>query len=166
MICALKSALAQIGARQLQTKVQALHRVGMQSLEEPPGISYRASILIVDDSAEWLDRVREILNGQPEWQIVGEACDGFQGVRRAAGLNPDLVLLDIGMPVLNGLDAAEQIQRISPLSKIVFLTQENDADVRTKALAAGADGYVLKVNAESELLTTIRAVLSNGHRPS
>ena len=95
-------------------------------------------------------------------QIVAEAHDGFQAVRRAAELNPDLVLLDIGMPVMNGLDAADQIQRISPQSKIVFLTQENDVDVQSAALAADAHGYVLKLNAQSKLLSTIAAVLGDG----
>jgi DNA-binding NarL/FixJ family response regulator len=68
------------------------------------------------------------------------------------------------MPVLNGLEAAGQIQQVSPQSKIVFLTQESDADIRLAALDAGAQGYVLKANAASELLPTITAVLLNGHR--
>jgi len=68
-------------------------------------------------------------------QIVAEACDGFQAVHKAE-LFPDLVLLDIGMPVLNGLDAADQVRRISPRSKIVFLTLNNDGDIRRAALDA------------------------------
>ena len=137
----------------------------VQPSEKPRNACQVASILIVDDIAEWRARVREILEEQSEWQIVGEACDGFQAVQKATELHPDLVLLDIGMPVLNGLDAAAQIRRISTRSKIMFLTQEDDSDVRSAALAAGAHGYVLKINAESELLTTIAAVLRNGHRP-
>jgi len=120
-------------------------------------------LLIVDDSANWRARVREILKKQPELQIVAEACDGSQAVRIAAELQPDMVLLDIGMPVLNGIDAAEQIRRDSPQSKIVFLTQENDIDVRRAALATGAEGYVVKMNAERELLRTIATVLGDGH---
>ena len=118
-----------------------------------------ASVLIVDDLAEWRARVRKILERQPALQIVAEACDGFQAIARAAELKPDLVLLDIGMPVLNGLEAAGQIQTSSPQSKIVFLTQESDAGIRRTALDAGARGYVLKSNAVSELLPTIGAIL-------
>lgn len=98
-------------------------------------------------------------------QIVAEACDGIQAVHSAAQLHPDLILLDIGLPVMNGLDAADKIRQVSPRSKIVFLTQENDADIRDTALAAGAHGYVVKSNAERELLGTIAAVLRNGHHP-
>jgi len=123
--------------------------------DEPRSSFPVVSVLIVDDAAQWRARVREILEKQPEWQIVGEACDGFQAVRKAAELRPDLVLLDIGMPVMNGLDAADEIRRILPRSRIVFLTLESDADVRSAALAAGAHGYVLKTDAESRLVTTI-----------
>jgi DNA-binding NarL/FixJ family response regulator len=132
------------------------------SKNHPHYAGTRGSVLIVDDSAEWRTRVREILEEQPELQIVAEACDGSEGVRRAEELHPDLVLLDIGMPVVNGLVAADQIQRISSQSKIVFLTQENDIDIQSAALAAGAHGYVLKTNAQSKLLSTIAAVLRDG----
>ena len=86
-------------------------------------------------------------------------------VYKATKLHPDLVLLDIGMPVMNGLDAADTIRQVSPRSRIVFLTQEDDADIRDAALEAGAHGYVLKMNAASQLLSTIAAVLRNGHHP-
>ena len=124
------------------------------------------SILIVDDSTEWRARVREMLEEQPELQIVGEACDGFLAVHRAAQLHPDLVLLDIGMPVMNGFDAADQIKLLSPRSKIVFLTQEDDTDIRDAALAAGAHGFVLKANAVTELFPAISTALRNGHSPN
>ena len=81
-------------------------------------------------------------------------------------LSPDLVLLDIGMPVLNGLEAAARIRRASSRTKIVFVTQDNDADLWRAALAAGAEGYVLKANAASELLPTITAALLNRSRPT
>src|SRR5262252_7245192 len=100
----------------------------------PRSSSPKATILIVDDAADWRLRVREIFEKQLEMHVVAEACDGLQGVQRAAELHPDLVLLDIGMPVLNGLDAARQIHRTSPHSRIVFLTQENDPDIRRAAL--------------------------------
>jgi DNA-binding NarL/FixJ family response regulator len=136
----------------------------MQVLDERRSSVPVKSLLIVDDSAAWRRRVREILEEKAELRIIAEACDGFQATQRAAELKLDLVLLDIGMPVLNGLDAAAQIRRISPQSKIVFLTQESDTDVRRAAVEAGAHGYVLKANAASELLPTITTVLGNGHR--
>ena len=120
------------------------------------------SILVVDDSAEWRTRVREMLEEHPRWQIIGEACDGFQAIQRAGELHPDLVLLDIGMPVLNGIEAVTHIQQISPQSKVVFLTQESDADIRRSVLDSGANGYVLKTNSATELLPAIDAAL-NGH---
>ena len=122
-----------------------------------------ASILIVDDADAWRTQLRNILEKQQELQIVGEACNGRQAIQQAAELKPDLILLDIGMPVLNGLEAAIEIQRISSQSTIVFVTQENDADIRAAAIATGARGYVLKSNAASELLPAIRGVLHNGH---
>jgi DNA-binding NarL/FixJ family response regulator len=118
----------------------------------------------VDDVAAWRAHVRKLVEKQPEWKIVAEACNGLQGVWRAAELNPDLVLLDIGMPVLNGFKAARQIRQVSPQSKIVFLTQESDTDVRNAAADAGAQGYVLKADVARNLLPTITAVLRNGHR--
>ena len=136
------------------------------SKEQPLGSCPTAGILIVDDAAEWRLRVREILETRPELQIVGEAGDGLQGIQRAVELNPDLVLIDIGMPILNGIEAAKQILRTAPRSKIVFLTQERDCDIRGAALDVGAVGYVLKANAATELIPSIVAVLRNGHRAS
>jgi DNA-binding NarL/FixJ family response regulator len=92
-------------------------------------------------------------------QIVAEASDGLQAVHRVAELDPDLVVLDIGMPVLNGLDAAVQILRSSPRSKVVFLTQEDDTEIQDAALAAGAHGYVLKVDAPRGLVDAIETAL-------
>lgn len=133
-------------------------------MEEPRISSQFASILIVDDFAAWRAHVREILEQQPQWRIVAEACDGFQAIQRAAELRPDLVLLDIQMPVLSGLEAAAHIRQISPQSRIVFLTQDNDVHLRNAALAAGAHGYVMKIDATSQLLTTIETALHNCRR--
>lgn len=124
----------------------------------------RATIVIADDSREWRVRVREILLARPEWQVADEAGDGFEAVQKAIELLPDLVLLDIGMPVMNGLQAAEGIRKATPVPKIVFLTQNNDTELRSAALNAGAEGYVLKVNAATELFSAIETALNNGHR--
>ena len=146
--------MAHVGALLIQPCVQLSQPTTMVPF--PTG-----SVLIVDDFAHWRAKVRNLLQDCRELHIVAEACDGSEAVRRAADLNPDLILLDIGMPILNGLAAAHEIRQVSPRTKVVFVTQENDADTRSAALAAGASGYVLKMNAESELLPTIETVLRN-----
>ena len=136
----------------------------MHTVEELRNSSARAKILIADDLAEWRARVRGILRGRPEWQIIGEACDGLQVVQKASELRPDLVLLDIGMPVMNGFHAAVKLREAAHVPKIVFLTQDNDPELRSAALTIGAEGYVLKTNAATELLSAISTALRNGLR--
>lgn len=123
-------------------------------------------ILVADDMAEWRSQVREILCGWSEWQIIGEACDGLEAVQKALKLCPDLVLRDIGMPVMNGFHAAVKIREAAHVSKIVFLTQNDDPELRSAAVTVGADGYVLKTNAATELSSAISIALRNGHRPN
>jgi DNA-binding NarL/FixJ family response regulator len=115
-----------------------------------------------------------MLRQQTNLQIVGEAQDGFLAVRQAEALQPDLILLDVGLPGLNGMEAARKIRDIAPRTKIVFLTQESASDVVEEAFALGAQGYVLKAQAGSELLPAVEAVLQgfrfashgvNGHWP-
>lgn len=81
-------------------------------------------------------------------------------------LLPDIVVLDIGMPGLNGIEAAKRIREDSPTSKIIFATQNHDEEIRIEALATGAEGYLLKANAGSELLPSVEAALKNGHCPT
>jgi CheY-like chemotaxis protein len=92
-------------------------------------------------------------------QIVGETADGLEAVRKAEELQPDLVVLDIGLPSLNGIEAARRIRKFSPESKILFVSQESSGDVVQEALALGALGYVVKTHAGSELLAAVGAVL-------
>jgi|SRR5215472_531333 DNA-binding NarL/FixJ family response regulator len=122
------------------------------------------SILIADDSSAWRVQARKILRQRPDWHIACEACDGEQAVQHAVELRPDIILLDIGMPVLNGIAAAKQIRRAFPNSKIVFLTQNTDFEMMEETRAVGAVGYVVKAHALSELLPTIEAALRDGHR--
>jgi CheY-like chemotaxis protein len=92
-------------------------------------------------------------------QIVGEVSDGLEAVQKAQELQPDLIVLDIGLPTLNGIEAARRIRKLSPESKILFMSQESSADVVQEALALGALGYVVKVHAGSDLLPAVGAVL-------
>ena len=92
-------------------------------------------------------------------QIVGEFIDGLEAVRKAEELRPDLIVLDIGLPSLNGIEAARRIRKLCPESEILFVSQESSADVVQEALALGALGYVVKAHAGSELLDAVEAVL-------
>lgn len=118
-------------------------------------------ILLVDDFAPWRDQLRSVLSTYPQWNIVGEACDGQEAIEKASEMQPDIILLDIGMPCLNGIEAAKIIYQRCPKSKVLFLTQETDSDVRDAAMRAGAAGYLLKTNTRNELLGAIAAAISN-----
>jgi DNA-binding NarL/FixJ family response regulator len=116
-------------------------------------------ILVVDDS----DRFRQFLvlslRRRAEFQLINEASDGLEAVERAEELKPDLILMDIGLPGVNGIEAWRRIQKVSPNSKILFVSLESSADVVREALDLGAKGYILKADAASELLPAVDAVL-------
>jgi DNA-binding NarL/FixJ family response regulator len=116
-------------------------------------------VLVVDDYEPVRRFVCSTLGKRPAFQIVGEASDGVAAVRQAEELKPDLVLLDIGLPRLNGLQAAREIRKLSPHSKIIFVSQESSPDVVQEALSLGALGYVAKARAGSDLLAAVEAVL-------
>ncbi len=116
-------------------------------------------ILITDDYADWRRQVRLVLQARPEWQVISEAADGLEAVAKAQGVKPDLILLDIGLPRLNGIEAARRIQQLSPRSKIIFLSQNNDLDIVRAALSTGARGYVRKTDVIKELIPAMDAVL-------
>ena len=116
-------------------------------------------ILVVDDSERWRQRICSILQTRPELRVIAQAADGLEAVERAQDLKPDLILLDIGLPSLNGVEVAQRIFRLVPDTKILFISQENDADVVAAALGNAAKGYLRKQNAGSELLTAVEAVL-------
>ena len=120
----------------------------------------RVRILLVDDFKPWRRFASLLLQGKPELQVVGEASDGLEAVQKAAELKPDLILMDIGLPTLNGIEAARQIRELAPESKIIFLSQESSADVVQEALSLGALGYVVKAQAVSDLLAAVDAVMS------
>ena len=116
-------------------------------------------VLIVDDIEPFRQLLRLTLQDKPELQTVGEASDGEQAIELAQALQPDLILLDIGLPKLNGIEAARRIREAAPRSKIIFCSQESSVDVVQAAFSAGAAGYVVKMDAGSELLTAVDVVL-------
>jgi len=116
-------------------------------------------VLVVDDYEPFRRFLRATLEARQELQIIGEACDGFEAVQKAVELQPDLILLDIGLPTLNGIEAARQIRKVSPESRIVFVSQESSVDLVQEALALGALGYLVKAHAGSELMPAVEAVL-------
>jgi DNA-binding NarL/FixJ family response regulator len=117
------------------------------------------SVLVVEDSEPFRQYVCSTLAKRPELQIVGEVSDGFEAVQRAEQLQPDLILLDIGLPTVGGIEAARRIRKLSPESRILFVSQETSTHVVQGALAEGAKGYVVKTDARRELLTAVDAVL-------
>ena len=124
-----------------------------------PRLSFIIRILIADDFKDWRRQVLLLFQERPEWQVIAEAADGTEAIQRAEELKPDLILLDIGLPKQNGIEAARRIRRLSSSSKIVFLSQNNDLDIVRAALDTGAQGYVRKTDAKSELVPAVDAVL-------
>ena len=116
-------------------------------------------ILLVEDFEPFRNLIRILLEGKPHLQIIAEVADGQEAVRQAAELKPALILLDIGLPSLSGLDAARHIRELSPDSKILFVSQEFSPEVVQKAMNLGAFGYVLKPRLASDLLRAVDAVL-------
>jgi len=118
-------------------------------------------VLVVDDFERWRIVVSAMLREIPGLHVIAEASNGEEAVQKALDLQPDLVLLDIGLPYLNGIEVAKQIRRLCRDCKIVFLTENRCCDVAEEALRTGASGYILKNRADSELITAVKAVLEN-----
>jgi DNA-binding NarL/FixJ family response regulator len=118
-----------------------------------------ATIVLADDHSVVLEGLRRILD-RPEFTVIGVAMDGRSLLQVAAKLQPDLVIIDIGMPRLNGIDAARELHKQNRKSKIVFLTMHSEVAYATAALAAGASAFVLKSGAGEELITAIRHALN------
>ena len=116
-------------------------------------------VLVVDDYVPFRQFVLSELGKRSELQIIGQASDGLEAVQKAEELQPNLVVLDIGLPKLNGIEAGKRIHEVVPGAKILFVTQNNDVDVVRAVLSNGANGYVLKPDASKELLQAVKAVL-------
>ncbi len=116
-------------------------------------------VLIVEDFEPFRRFVCSTLGKVFHLQVIGQLSDGLDAVQKAEELKPDLILLDIGLPSLNGIAAGRRIRKLAPDSKIIFVSQESSPDVVHEALSFGARGYVLKARAGIELLAAVEAVL-------
>ena len=116
---------------------------------------------MVDDYEPWRTFVASTFKDQSRWRIIGEARDGLEAVQIAQQLQPDLILLDVGLPTLNGIEAARRICEVSPKSRILFVSENRSWEVAEEAFRTGACGYVVKAAATSELLPAVEAVLQD-----
>jgi DNA-binding NarL/FixJ family response regulator len=118
----------------------------------------RLTILLGDDHTLVRQGLRKILEEQPDWEIVAEASDGREAVSQTLSLEPDIAVLDIGMPLLNGIEATRQITRRLPELNVLILSMHSEEAYITQAMKAGARGYLLKDSADTELINAISAV--------
>ncbi|MEK7442818.1 MAG: response regulator transcription factor [Chloroflexota bacterium] len=116
-------------------------------------------ILLADDHAVLRAGLRLLLEAQPDLKVIGEASDGREAMRLAEELKPDLILLDLTMPGLSGMETLPALRKMTPSAKILILTMHDDVSYLRQALSRGASGYVLKKAADSELISAVRAVL-------
>src|SRR5579862_4298217 len=115
-------------------------------------------ILVVDDHPIVRQGLKTLLEGHSGWQVVGEASDGAEAVEKARDLNPDVMVLDVTMPRMNGLEACRLLRSQAPGLEILFVTQHDSPQMMREALEAGARGYVVKSNAARDLLAAVEAV--------
>ena len=118
-------------------------------------------IFIVDDYEPWRRAVCSILQQQKDLEVICESSDGLEAVQKSAELQPDLVLLDIALPNLDGLEVARQVRKVSPGSRILFLTMQDSPEVAQEALMIGALGFVIKLDAARDLLFAVNTVMRN-----
>jgi DNA-binding NarL/FixJ family response regulator len=116
---------------------------------------------VVDDFKPWRHTIVSILEEDSTLEVIGGASDGLEAVQMCVALQPDLVVLDVGLPKLNGLEAAKQIREVSPVTKILFMSANGSMEVMREALRMGAVGYIAKANASRHLLLAVKAAMAN-----
>jgi DNA-binding NarL/FixJ family response regulator len=138
----------------------AVRSLGEETISDASNLSPTITrILVVEDFEPYRAFITSFLREKRDMQVICEAFDGLEAVAKAEQLTPDLILMDIGLPRLNGIEAARQILEFAPTAKIIFLTQEISAEVVQEALQLGACGYVLKSRAGNDLSEAIDAAL-------
>ena len=121
----------------------------------------RPRVILADDHTLVLDALKKLI--EPEFEVVGLFADGHSLVANAPKLNPNVIVLDIGMPLMNGLNAGQELKQMMPLVKLVYLTMSHDADLAGEAFRIGASAFLLKNSAASELLQALREVARGGY---
>ncbi len=124
----------------------------------------RSRLILVDDHKLLLDAVKSLI--EPEFDVVGSFEDGPTLLEHARDLRPDVIILDVGMPMMNGISLGEELKKLLPKTKLIYLTMNHDLDTAAEAFRLGASGYVLKSAAGSELISAIREVLHGGYYAS
>jgi len=119
-------------------------------------------VIVVDDHAVIRRGVQQILHAFPEWELCGEAGDGQEAIRLAKALRPEIIIMDVSMPGVNGLEATRIIRDILPNTKILLLTLHSSTELVRSAFHAGARGYVLKSDAEHELVRALNVLAGDG----
>jgi DNA-binding NarL/FixJ family response regulator len=125
----------------------------------------KARILIVDDHQVVRSGIRNLLEAHSRWEVCGEAENGRDGVAKTVELSPDLIILDISMPMMNGLEAAAEIRRLAPATKIVIFSMHDSRQISEQALLSGADAYVVKSSLFGELENVIHSLLAGNYPP-
>jgi two-component system, NarL family, nitrate/nitrite response regulator NarL len=119
-------------------------------------------VLIVDDHAFVRRGVQSILESFPDWELCGQASDGLEGVQLVEQLDPDVVLMDVSMPGMDGIQATRTVRASNTRIKIVLITLHESVEVLRSGFRAGANGYLLKADAEEELIKALRVVIGDG----
>src|SRR6202795_1753371 len=131
----------------------------MESYSQESGkASMAIRILLVDDHPVVRQGLRTLLEGRSEWEVAGEASDGIEAVEKVNALQPDVVVLDVTMPRMNGIEACRVIKQNNPGLEVLFVTQHDSSQMMREALAAGARGYVVKSNLARDLVEAVEAV--------